>query len=56
MTVFYISNMGDYATWRASKPGQYDLKTFEVKARPAQVNSEWRVGMTAVIDIPQADE
>ena len=35
MKVYYIKDQGSYATWKATKAnGQYDLKTFEVKARP----------------------
>lgn len=35
LKVFYIRDMGSYAVWRATKvTGQYDAKTFQVKARP----------------------
>ena len=35
LKVFYIKDQGSYAVWKATKSnGQYDLKTFEVKARP----------------------
>ena len=34
LKVFYIRDMGSYAVWRATKvTGQYDAKTFQVKAR-----------------------
>ncbi|MFQ3228871.1 HlyD family secretion protein [Reinekea sp.] len=56
MEIFYISAMGDYATWRATKPGEYDLKTFEVKARPNTFDTNWRVGMTAIIDVLKVSE
>ena len=49
-TVYYVSSMGSYSTWQASKPGDYDLKTFEVRARPDQVEPGYRAGMSAIID------
>jgi len=53
LEVYYVASMGDYATWRASKPGEYDLKTFEIRARPVQKNSQWRAGMSAIITLPR---
>ena len=33
--VYYVRDMGSYATWRATKStGQYDSRTFQIKARP----------------------
>ena len=35
MKVYFMKDQGSYAVWKATKTnGQYDLKTFEVKARP----------------------
>src|SRR5574344_1892300 len=35
MKVYYMKDQGSYAVWKATKAtGQYDLKTFEIKARP----------------------
>jgi len=35
MKVYYMKDQGSFAVWKATKAnGQYDLKTFEVKARP----------------------
>lgn len=50
MKVYYIKDQGSYATWKATKAnGQYDLKTFEVKARPV-TKVEWlRPGMSLVL-------
>ncbi len=49
--VDYISAMGNFATWRATKVrGDFDLKTFEVHARPVKPDSELRAGMSAVTD------
>ena len=55
-TVYYVSSMGSYTTWQASKPGEYDLKTFEVRARPAVIEPGYRAGMSAVITLPKAAE
>lgn len=50
MKVFYIKDQGSYAAWKATKTnGQYDLKTFEVKARPTQKFEGLRPGMSLVI-------
>lgn len=47
--VYYIRDLGSYATWRATKAtGQWDSKTFEVKARPVEAVDDLRPGMTAV--------
>ncbi len=47
--VYYIRDMGSYATWRATKAtGQWDSRTFEVKARPADNVPDLRPGMTVV--------
>lgn len=49
--VNYISVMGDFATWRATKAkGDFDLKTFEVRAVPTEPQSDLRAGMSAVFD------
>ena len=50
MKVFYIKDQGSYAVWKATKTnGQYDLKTFEIKARPTQKFEGLRPGMSLVI-------
>lgn len=50
MKVFYIKDQGSYAVWKATKTnGQYDLNTFEVKARPTQKFEGLRPGMSLVI-------
>lgn len=50
MKVFYIKDEGSYATWKATKTtGQYDLKTFEVKARPTDKFEGLRPGMSLII-------
>jgi HlyD family secretion protein len=50
MKVFYIKDQGSYAVWKATKAnGQYDLKTFEVKARPEEAFDGLRPGMSLII-------
>jgi HlyD family secretion protein len=48
----YISALGDFATWRATKStGDFDLRTFEVRGIPVETQPEIRPGMTALVDI-----
>ena len=50
MKVYYLKDQGSYAVWKATKSnGQYDLKTFEVKARPVGKLDGLRPGMTLVM-------
>lgn len=50
MKVYYIKDQGSYATWKATKAnGQYDLKTFEVKARPVTKIEGLRPGMSLIL-------
>ena len=50
MKVYYIKDQGTYAVWKATKSnGQYDLKTFEVKARPIDKIEGLRPGMSLII-------
>jgi HlyD family secretion protein len=50
LLVFYLAPQGDYATWRAtSASGGFDLKTFEVRARPAAPVDGLRPGMTGLV-------
>lgn len=45
--VFNVSALGDFATWRAtSEKNSFDLKSFEVKARPVTPVEGLRPGMT----------
>lgn len=47
--VYYVRDMGSYATWQATKStGQWDSRTFEVKARPLEDLPALRPGMTVV--------
>lgn len=50
MKIYYIKDEGSYAVWKATKSnGQYDLKTFEVKARPIDKIDGLRPGMSLII-------
>ena len=50
MKVYYLKDQGSYAVWKATKSnGQYDLKTFEVKARPVEKLDGLRPGMSLII-------
>ncbi len=50
MKVYYLKDQGTYAVWKATKAnGQYDLKTFEVKARPVEKFDGLRPGMSLII-------
>lgn len=47
--IYYIRNLGSYATWHATKTtGDWDSKTFEVKARPTEQLPDLRPGMTVI--------
>ncbi len=49
--VTFVKAMASYATWRSTKvSGQYDAKTFEVRAKPVNNIPELRPGMTAIIE------
>ena len=50
MKVYHMKDQGTYAVWKATKAnGEYDLKTFEVKARPVEAMEGLRPGMSLVI-------
>jgi HlyD family secretion protein len=50
MKVYFLKDQGSYAVWKATKAnGQYDLKTFEVKARPVEKMEGLRPGMSLVV-------
>lgn len=50
MKVYYMKDQGSYAVWKATKAnGQYDLKTFEVRARPTEKFDGLRPGMSLIV-------
>lgn len=47
---YYMKDLGTYAVWRATKTtGEYDIKTFEVRARPTTAVAGLRPGMSVLI-------
>lgn len=47
--IYYVRDMGSYATWRATKAtGDWDSRTFQVKARPVEQLPDLRPGMTVI--------
>ncbi|MDR2919207.1 MAG: efflux RND transporter periplasmic adaptor subunit [Tannerella sp.] len=50
LKVHYLKDMGTYAAWKATKTrGQYDVKTFEVRARPAVPIEGLHPGMSVIL-------
>lgn len=50
LKIYYIKDLGTYAVWRATKTtGQYDAKTFQIKARPTKAVENLRPGMSILI-------
>ena len=50
MKVYYMKDKGSFAVWKATKStGQYDQKTFEVKARPTEKIEGVRPGMSVIL-------
>lgn len=48
--VSHIAVMGDFATWRSTDASQgFDLRTFEVEARPTTPRNDLRMGMSLVV-------
>lgn len=48
--VYWVSARGDYAVWRATRQNSgYDLRTFEVRARPVTPVEGLRPGMSAIL-------
>ncbi|MDF9400355.1 biotin/lipoyl-binding protein [Vibrio sp. 1180_3] len=50
--VAHIAVMGDFATWRSTDASQgFDLRTFEVEARPTTQIEGLRMGMSLVVEL-----
>ncbi len=48
--VSHVAVMGDFATWRATNSSKgFDMRTFEIEARPVQKIDNLRVGMSVII-------
>lgn len=49
--VFYIKDLGTYANWQATKAtGDYDARTFQIKARPEKPIPNFRPGMSVIFE------
>ena len=49
--VFYIKDLGTYANWQATKStGDYDARTFQIKARPDKKIENLRPGMSVILE------
>jgi HlyD family secretion protein len=49
--VYYSAALPDFATWRATRGGNgFDVRTFEVRARPLQPIEGARPGMSVLVD------
>ena len=49
--VYFVNPAGDYATWRATRQSSgYDIKSFEVRARPVAAQPGLRPGMSVLFD------
>ena len=52
LEVYYISPLGSFATWKSTKQaGSYDMRTFEVRLRPATPVEGMRPGMTVLLEL-----
>ncbi len=55
-TVFASSALSDFATWRATRQNDgFDVRTFEVKARPENSNDKIRAGMSVLVTLSNDD-
>lgn len=49
--VYWISPRADYATWRSTRQSTgYDIRSFEVRARPVEALPDLRPGMSVLVD------
>lgn len=52
--VYYVRDMGSYAVWRSTKAtGEWDSRTFQIKARPVERIPDLRPGMSVIYRQPQ---
>ncbi|MDA7746166.1 efflux RND transporter periplasmic adaptor subunit [Psychromonas sp.] len=50
--VIHVAVMGDFATWRTTDASQgFDLRTFEVEAKPINSTEQFRVGMSVIVEL-----
>ena len=47
--IYYVRDLGSYATWHATKStGDWDSRTFQIKARPVENHPDLRPGMSII--------
>ena len=52
--VSHVAVLGDFATWRATDSQQgFDMRSFEVEARPVEPIPQLRVGMSVLLELPR---
>ncbi|MBR5531400.1 MAG: efflux RND transporter periplasmic adaptor subunit [Bacteroidaceae bacterium] len=50
LKVFHMKDLGSFAAWKATKTtGQFDMRTFEVKAAPTEPIEGFRPGMSVLL-------
>lgn len=55
--VSHIAPMGDFATWRSTDSSQgFDLRTFEIEAKPVDKSVQLRMGMSLVVELDSSPE
>ena len=53
--VTHVAVLGDFATWRATESQQgFYMRSFEVEARPVEPIPQLRVGMSVLVELPDA--
>ncbi|MDR0418753.1 MAG: efflux RND transporter periplasmic adaptor subunit, partial [Prevotellaceae bacterium] len=56
LQVSYVKVLGNYATWKATKvSGEFDMKTFEVHAKPTESQKDMRPGMSVLVSEKDLD-
>jgi len=53
LRVTHVAVMGDFATWRTTNSSKgFDMRTFEIEARPVAPIDGLRVGMSVIVTMP----
>lgn len=49
--IYYVAPLGDFATWNATKTrGDFDVRTFEIRAKPVNQEDDLRPGMSILVN------
>ncbi len=50
--VYYINPLGSFATWKSNlQSGSYDMRTFQIKAKPIEHTDALRPGMSVLVEL-----